>query len=118
MPGAGPPWNGRGARIVVADQPLRTERDAYLNEATQRNHLSVIAAYIDAIDIVDGGTVLAFGLHLDLPGTPEQVDVVDVEAAERGLQRLEYGVDFDPEDACLVAVNRPGTPMDWSPRRS
>ena len=64
-----------------------------------------LAADVDAIDVVDRLAVGGLGLRLHLPGAPEQIDVVDVDAAERGLQRLEHVGDVDAEDLRLVAVD-------------
>ena len=45
------------------------------------------------------------GLQVDLPGAAEQVEVVDVVAAERRLQRVEHVADADAERLHLVAVD-------------
>ena len=45
------------------------------------------------------------GLDIDLPGAAEQVEVVDVEAAERRLQRVEDVADLDAQHLRLVAVD-------------
>ena len=46
-----------------------------------------------------------FGLDIDLPGAAEQVEVVDVEPAERRLQRIEDVGDLDAQHLRLVAVD-------------
>src|SRR5262249_17009296 len=63
------------------------------------------AADIDSIDIVDAGPVVCLGLHLNLPPAPEQVDIVDVEAAERGLQHLKEVAERHTENLRLVAID-------------
>ena len=44
-------------------------------------------------------------LDVDLPGPAEQVEVVHVDAAQRGLQRGEDIVDIEPDRLRLVAVD-------------
>ena len=44
-------------------------------------------------------------LNLDLPGSTEQVDVVDEITTERSLQRLEDVTQFDTEDLHLVPID-------------
>jgi len=48
---------------------------------------------------------LRFRLHLDLPGPPEKVDVIDEISAQRGLQRLKHAVERNAENLRLVAVD-------------
>ena len=78
-----------GLQVVVADLRRRTGHDLEFDKAAQRDHLPVLAAHIDAINVVEAAPILRLRLHLDLPGAAEQIDVVDIVAAERGLQRLE-----------------------------
>ena len=48
---------------------------------------------------------LRIGLNVDLPGAAEDVEVVDVVAAERRLQRVENVADLDAEHLRLVAID-------------
>ena len=63
------------------------------------------AAHVDAIDVLDRVAERRLGLDIDLPGAAEQVEVVDVEAAERRLQRVEDVADLDAQHLRLVAVD-------------
>src|SRR5262249_36138547 len=45
------------------------------------------------------------GLHVHLPGTAENIEVIDVETAQRRLQGVENIADLDAQDLSLVAVN-------------
>ena len=47
----------------------------------------------------------SLGLDVDLPGAAEQIEVVDVEAAENGLERVEHVADADAQGLHLVAVD-------------
>src|SRR5262249_8826956 len=76
-----------------------------IEKAPQGNHVPCGAADIDAVDIVDGRAILGLCLHLHLPGPAEQVHVIDIEAAERRLQGLEYRTDVDTQNPRLVAVD-------------
>ena len=67
--------------------------------------MPILAAHIDAINVVEAAPVLRLRLHLDLPGAAEQIDVVDIVAAERGLQRLEDIVERHPQYLRLVAID-------------
>ncbi len=60
---------------------------------------------MDPVDIIDAGPVIRFGLHLNLPGAAEQVHVIDIVSAKRGLQRLEDGRWINLEDLRLVPVD-------------
>ena len=81
------------------------EREPRLGEGAQRHHLPLPVADMDAVDVVDLGPVGGLGLHVDLPGAAEQIEVVDVEAAENGLERVEHVADADAQGLHLVAVD-------------
>src|SRR5262249_11183893 len=48
---------------------------------------------------------LAFGLHVDLPGAPEAIEVVDEVSAHEGLERLVDALDVDSLLQHFVAVD-------------
>src|SRR5262249_19553911 len=87
--------HGHGPQIVVADQHWWPYRETHLGKAAPGNHVAFGVADVDAIDVVDSLAVARFGLDVDLPATAEQVDVVDVVAAKRSLQRLEHVAQLD-----------------------
>ena len=62
-------------------------------------------ADVDAEDIIDAAAVDRFALHVDLPGAAEQVEVVDVGAAEHRLQRIEDGGNVDAQRLHLLPVD-------------
>ncbi len=109
--------NGHGAEVVVADQGRRTDDNARLREAAQRDHLSLRVAHIDAVDVVDPRPVGGLRLHLHLPGAAEQIHVVDEVAAERRLQRLEDVLQLARRGSAPCRGRYRDRSTDWSPRR-
>src|SRR5438094_513749 len=75
--------HSNGQSVVVTDQRLGADDRPHLDEAAQRNHLPIVAAHIDPIDIINRGTVGRLGLDLHLPYAAKQVQVVYVVAAQR-----------------------------------
>ena len=59
---------------------------------------------MDLEDVVDRPAEVLVGLDVDLPGAAEQVEVVDVQTAQRALQRGEHVVDLHAQRLRLVAV--------------
>ena len=76
-----------------------------LRQRPDRHHRAAAAAHVDAVDILDRVAERRLGLHIHLPGAAEQIEVVDVEAAERRLQRVEDVADLDPQHLSLVAID-------------
>src|SRR5262249_47464929 len=70
-----------------------------------RHHGAGGIAHVNAIDILDPVAETRVGLDVHLPGAAEQIEVVDVEAAERRLQRVENVYDLDPQHLRLVAID-------------
>ncbi len=102
---------GRGRAVdrdapveVVADQRRGPEHQAHRGERADRHHLALGVPHVHLEDVVDLAAEVLVGLDVDLPGAAEQVEVVDVEAAERALQRGEHVVDVDAQRLRLVAV--------------
>ena len=62
-------------------------------------------AGVDTANVVDTRAIHGLALDVDLPGSSEAVEVVDIEAAERCLQGGEDIVDLDAERACLFPIN-------------
>ena len=89
--------DGHAAQVVEANDRLRPEHDARSGEGAQRYHVSAGVAHVDAEDIIDTAAIDRFALHVDLPGAAEQVEIVDVGAAEHRLQRIEDGGNVDAE---------------------
>src|SRR3546814_465543 len=73
--------------VVIAGERLRPENQARLGKSPNRHHLALVVLHVDPIDVVDLRAVVGLGLDVDLPGPAEEIEVVHVIAAERGLQR-------------------------------
>ena len=84
---------------------LRPEHELGLGQRADRHHRAGGVAHIDAIDVVDRVAEAVLRLDVDLPGAAEQVEVVDVEAAEGGLQGVEHVAHLDAQHLRLVAVD-------------
>ncbi len=94
------------ARIaVVARQQLRPLHDLRLAEHADRHHRAALRARVDVEDVVDLVPVRLVGLQIDLPDAAEQIELVDVEAADGRLQRVEHVRHGDAEHLRLVAVD-------------
>src|SRR5437899_8648914 len=78
-----PAVDGDGAQVVVADYRCRRSHQSNLGDSTQRHKIALGGANPDSIDVARRSAVRGFGLDLDLPGAPEEVEVVGVEAAHR-----------------------------------
>ena len=76
-----------------------------LGHRAHRHHRPLGVAHIDPIDVVHLVAKRRLGLDVDLPSAAEHVEVVDVEAAQRRLQRIEYVGDLHSEHLRLVAVD-------------
>ena len=61
-------------------------------------------AYPHPENILDIFAIARVGLNLDLPGPAKAVEVVDVGAANRGLQRTEDVTDRDPQGLGALAI--------------
>ena len=82
------PADGRGRVEVVAVDEDRAADFADVGQRAQRDHLSLVVADLQQIDVVDLVAEIALGLDVDLPVAAEGVETVDVERAEIDLQRL------------------------------
>src|SRR3546814_1645208 len=80
-------------------------RSARLGKSPNRHHLALVVLHVDPIDVVDLRAVVGLGLDVDLPGPAEEIEVVHVIAAERGLQRGKDVIDRHAERLGLLAVD-------------
>ncbi len=97
--------DGHGAVVVVAGDDLRTGDDPQARDRAQRHHLARAVAHVDLPDVGNVGAVVGLALHVDLPGAAKQVEVVDVDAAQRRLQRGEDIADVEAERLRLGAID-------------
>src|SRR5580704_16696753 len=94
-----------GAIVVVAGDDLRSLLEAAVGDGSERHHLVAVVADVDLPQV---GNVVAVGrlaLDVDLPGPAQHVEIVDVDAAQRGLQRGEDVAYVQPERLRLAAVD-------------
>jgi hypothetical protein len=69
------------------------------------HHTAGAVADVDLPEILDAGAVVLLALDIDLPNAAEQVEVVDVDAAERRLQCGEHVGHRQPQRLRLLAVD-------------
>ena len=95
-----------GAAVaVIAHHGLRPLHELGLGQRAHRHHAALGVAHVDALDIVLALAKRRVGLDIDLPGAAEHIEVVDVETAQRRLQRVEDIADLDAEHLGLVAID-------------
>src|SRR4029077_15225501 len=87
----------RRRKAVVAHDGLWPLDKTRLGQRANRHHGARRAADIDAVDVVDGAAKARLGLDVDLPGPAEQVEVVDIDAAQGRLQRGEDVAHLDAQ---------------------
>src|SRR6202011_3898682 len=95
----------RAAEVVIADDRLRTENEPRLGESPDRDHVTVLIADIDAVDVIHAGSLGSLALQVDLPGATEQIEVIDVGVTEHRLQSVEHIRQVDAECLDLFAVD-------------
>src|SRR3546814_1292666 len=91
--------------VCSSDLRLRPENQARLGKSPNRHHLALVVLHVDPIDVVDLRAVVGLGLDVDLPGPAEEIEVVHVIAAERGLPRGKDVIDRHAERPGLLAVD-------------
>ena len=69
---------------------MRTDNFLHTHQSANGNHLALVVAYVEGSNVLRFNPELVIGLDLDLPGTPELVEVIDISRTEIGLQRIEY----------------------------
>ncbi len=84
---------------------MGTENQPRLRKCTDRDHIAILVADVDAIDIVDARPLGGFTLDVHLPGAPKQIEIVDVGAAEDRLQRIEYVRHIDAKRLNLFPID-------------
>ena len=75
------------------------------HQRRERHHGAAVAAHVEAVDVVRLAALRSLRLRLDPVGAAEEVEVVDVIAAEERLQREEHVAQLDAERFDLVAVD-------------
>jgi hypothetical protein len=71
----------------VAIECVMTATDKSKRNGADRHHPAGAVAHVDLPDVGNVAAVGCLALYVDLPGAAIQVEVVDVDAAERRLQR-------------------------------
>ena len=89
---------------VEAADVFRTAQIGGPPQGAERDHLAFGATDIEMVDIGRCPAEPGFGLEHDPVGPAELVEVVDVESAEIGLERLEYVAWRNAEGLYLVPV--------------
>ena len=59
----------------------------YTYQRAERNHVAIAPANVELIDVVRVDAKLWFCLHQHAPGPAEPIEVVDVQTAEKRLER-------------------------------
>ncbi len=86
LPGAGD--RRRGEHVVAGDRE-RPSGVADVDHGAQRRHVAVGVADLELLGVVRVHAEGGVGLNVDLPGPAEAVEVVDVEATQVHLERVE-----------------------------
>jgi hypothetical protein len=89
-PGAGPPLIVMERIVVVACDDLGSGHNFEAGNGAYRHQLAIAVANVDPQDIGNVGAAGCVSLHVYLPGAPIKVEIIHVDAAERGLQRGKY----------------------------
>ncbi len=97
--------HGDRAVIVVAGDDLRSGHDLDAGDGTDWHHLADAVAHIDLPDVRNVAAIGCLALNVDLPGTAVEIEVVDVDSAERRLQRGEHVAHVEAERLSLGAVD-------------
>ncbi len=91
-------------QVVVAHDRRGGSDEVDIGHRLQRQQLAARRAHAHPEHVVDVGAVGRVGLHLDLPGAAEQVEVVGVAAAQRRLHRREEVGDADAQRLGALTV--------------
>ena len=94
-----------GAVHVEAVRVLRPDDLARLLQRRERHHTAVVVPHVELRDVVRGGSFAGLGLQEHAPLSPESIELIDVEAAEKRLHRLVDVGQRDPLFQNLVAVD-------------
>ena len=74
-------------------------------QRTHRHHAAARIPHINVLNFVDPFAKRRLRLQIDLPGSPENVEVVDVVTAQRRLQGVKDVADPDTQHLCFVAID-------------
>src|SRR5205814_896406 len=118
--GTGPrhrvPGDRRGAVQVVIHDQHRAAGAANTQQCPQLDHLPLVVLHLELPDVPHPVAVAGVGLDVDLPGSAELVEVVDVEAAQVILERIEHIADLHAQRHALAAINLQVQPGRVGPR--
>ena len=95
---------GSGKTVVVHDA-IRAVDGIDGNNGTERNHFTGRISGFEANDIFCVESIWRFGLHVDLIGTAEAIEVVNVERAEIDLHGFENIFERDAIGFGFVAID-------------
>src|SRR5207248_4632514 len=93
------------AVVVVAGDDLRSDDDASVGDRAQRHVGAEFVADVDLPQRGDVAPVRALALDVDLPNASEEVEVVDEDAPQCRLQRIEHVVHAEAQRLRLLAVD-------------
>src|SRR5262249_26053692 len=91
-------------KSVVAQHRLWSLHQLHFRNGADRYHPAMRVANVNPIDIVDIVTKCRLCLDIYLPRATKHVEVVDVKATQRRLQRIEDIRDLAPESLDLVGM--------------
>ena len=94
-----------GTVAVIAHHGLRALHQLGYRQCAHRNHAAFGVTDVDIVDVLCAVAKRRVGLDVDLPGAAENIEVVDVETAERRLKCVENIADLDAEHLRLVAID-------------
>src|SRR5262249_42126366 len=92
-----------GIHVVAADVDGTADL-LDVQHGPQRHHLAAVVAYFQQLDTARIVAELAVGLDVDLPGSAEKVEIVDVKGAQKRLKRIKYVLRIDAHRLALIAV--------------
>ena len=94
-----------GDEAVVVHHAVGARGVADLDKGRQRDHLALVVAHFQLADLVGVLAELLLGLHVDLIGTPEAVEVVGIQRTQVDLQGVEDVADRYAVGLGLFAVD-------------
>ena len=76
-----------------------------LHELRKRNLVTLLVGHTKLQDVVEGHSIGAFGLQIDLINLIELIPIVDVVATEMNLKRLEHVAHGEAEPSRFDTIN-------------
>ena len=103
--GSGGAVDFRGRKAVVVHDAVGPVNVFHVDEGAERNHFAGERFWCAGADVFGMQAIRGFGLHVDLLGAAETVEVVDVERAEINLHGVENIGERDAVGFCFFAVH-------------